>query len=355
MTCLPREGSLMIKKSGNIANTGLIPQAKTPSQGAKIQVPTINGRRNILSQIDLGLTNAHREPAPRIPKFSPRRQNEGMFRAGSKTIDTVPISLMLTTARQNGRITHEKILGFQSELMKTTALRSGLIGQENVIPKIMTTASRSGLRNLAVSTSRQKDLKAKIQQHQKLPKYCQSGRIPERTRQSAVPQLKNHTRGQESHKEWAVEVFHTKKHKLRHQTKLDQSRVGERRADYRSRQQNLSRDHPDNPTKGPLGRCVQNQAPIIGTPRFHTGRSHPNSVQIPNSVQPKQCSQPTRISKGLTRLRNAQHQTKSDPSAPVMPDSINAEIKPPRHRRWNISRVGSVASGIAKRTQKANQ
>ncbi|KAI1699811.1 hypothetical protein DdX_17102 [Ditylenchus destructor] len=158
MTCLPRKGSLMIKKSGNIANTGQIPQAKTPSKGAKIQVPTINGRRNILSQIqiDLGLTNAHREPAPRIPKFSTRRQNEGMVRAGSKTIDTVPISLMLTTARQNGRITHEKILGFQSELMKTTALRSGLrrlntnttalrsglSGQENVIPKIMTTARR---------------------------------------------------------------------------------------------------------------------------------------------------------------------------------------------------------------------
>ncbi|KAI1708809.1 hypothetical protein DdX_11563 [Ditylenchus destructor] len=144
----------------------------------------------------------------------------------------------------------------------TTALRSGLIGQENVIPKIMTTARRSGLRNLAVSTSRQNNLKAKVQQYQNKPKYRHSGRIPERTLQSAVPQLKNHARGQKSHKEWAVGVFHTKNHILRHQTKLDQSRVGERRADYSSRQQNLSRDHPDNPTKGPLGRCVQNQASI---------------------------------------------------------------------------------------------
>ncbi|KAI1718264.1 putative peptidase (DUF1758) domain-containing protein [Ditylenchus destructor] len=282
MTCLPREGSLMIKKSGNIANTGQIPQAKTPSQGAKIQVPTINGRRNILSQIQIDLTNTHREPAPRIPKFSPRRQNEGMFRAGSKTIDTVPTSLMLTTARQNGRITHEKILGFQSELKKTsarrsgliahenasdkisstTALRSGLSGQENVIPKIMTTARRSGLRNLAVSTSRQNNLKAKVQQYQNMPKYCQSGRIPEMTRQSAVPQPKNHTRGQKSHKEWAVDVFYAKKHNLRHQTKLDQSRVGERRAYYRCRQQNLSRDQTDIPTEGPLDRYVLNQAPI---------------------------------------------------------------------------------------------
>ncbi|KAI1697740.1 hypothetical protein DdX_18329 [Ditylenchus destructor] len=181
-----------------------------------------------------------------------------------------------------------------------------------------------------------------------MPKYSQSGRIPERARQSAVPQLKNHTRGQESHKEWAVEVFHTKKHTLRHQTKLDQSRVGERRADYRSRQQNLSRDHPDNPTKGPLGRCVQNQAPINDTPRFYTGRSHPNSVQRPTH------SHPTRISKGLLRFQSALYQTEFNQNDPTVPDSINAEIKPPRLRKWNISCAGSVASGIAKRTQKAN-
>ncbi|KAI1699592.1 hypothetical protein Ddc_18494 [Ditylenchus destructor] len=158
---------------------------------------------------------------------------------------------------------------------------------------------------------RQVKPEAKVQQPQRMPKHCSNERIREKVRITTA--RRSGLIGQEN----ALTILN--------------------RTDHHSRQQNLARDHTDNPIKGLLDLCVQNQTPAIDTPRFYTGKSH---QEFPNSVQMPTRSQPTHNSKGVTRNRSALCQTKFEPNEIVVPDSTNAEIKPLRRRRWNILAPG---------------
>ncbi|KAI1693881.1 Zinc knuckle family protein [Ditylenchus destructor] len=201
-------------KTGRKASTIQKSQAKVRTQRTINQVPVIVGHCTVLSQIVIE-SEVRTQKTQQIPKSGSDNKSSKRRR------ELRPERKTSTSANPNSTVKNEgpsKLTPYLVQKKMPTPLHPKVEKESHPAAHVSTPIKPQDQRR------RQVQPETKVQHLRNMPKYCQSEGISAKNRQSTVPQLKNHTRGQKSHREWAIEVFYTKKHNLRNQNELEQYR-----------------------------------------------------------------------------------------------------------------------------------